>query len=158
MNGQTKWQPSHVVPASGLMAWAEPDPTTEAVTLDPGLPLMVTDRQAAWSRVAVSNGWQGWVDGRLLEPATGQPDVTPIPNPEETPALLEAATEACAEALDRFEKGDITIEEFQAIALEAGIVRAAELVWILDWEHGEWYRYDGFSLQPLGSLGSEPKS
>ena len=36
--------------------------------LDPGLPVEVLERQESWARIACSNGWQAWVDWRLLEP------------------------------------------------------------------------------------------
>ncbi len=61
------WMPTHVVPAAGLAAWAAPDPTQPAVAqLAPGVQLMLVEQQGAWARVLGSNGWVGWVDGRLL--------------------------------------------------------------------------------------------
>ncbi|MEX2546359.1 MAG: SH3 domain-containing protein, partial [Chloroflexota bacterium] len=61
------WMPTHVVPAAGLAAWAAPDPSQPAVAqLAPGVQLMLVEQQGAWARVVGSNGWVGWVDGRLL--------------------------------------------------------------------------------------------
>ena len=55
------------VPARGLDARATPDPTAPvAARLDPGLPVAVTQRQGDWARIVCSNGWEAWVDGRLL--------------------------------------------------------------------------------------------
>lgn len=63
------FQPTHQVPAAGLAAWAEPDPSKPAIaTLAPGTQLQVVEQNGAWSRVLGSNGWTGWVDGRLLVP------------------------------------------------------------------------------------------
>jgi CRP-like cAMP-binding protein len=58
---------THVVPAAGLPAWAAPDPDTEPVaTLAGGVELRVVGEAGAWARVVAANGWEGWVDGRLL--------------------------------------------------------------------------------------------
>ncbi|HUG47075.1 MAG TPA: PrsW family glutamic-type intramembrane protease [Candidatus Limnocylindria bacterium] len=63
------WTPTHQVPATGMAAWDVPDPSRPpVVTLAAGLPLRVFEQAGAWSRVVASNGWQGWVDGRLLVP------------------------------------------------------------------------------------------
>lgn len=61
------WMPTHVVPAAGMAAWATPDGTQPAVAqLAPGVQLTVVEEQGAWAKVSGSNGWVGWVDGRLL--------------------------------------------------------------------------------------------
>ncbi|MEW6058639.1 MAG: SH3 domain-containing protein [Actinomycetota bacterium] len=61
------WSPTHRVPAEGMQAWAAPDPASSVVArLDPGLELRVDEVAGAWARVTASNGWTGWVDGRLL--------------------------------------------------------------------------------------------
>jgi len=58
---------THVVPASGLSAWSEPDGTeSPAAQLDPGLQVQVVDQRGEWVRVNCSNGWEGWVDGHRL--------------------------------------------------------------------------------------------
>jgi hypothetical protein len=60
---------SHVVPTSGLLAWVEPDPSAEPVaTLAAGVELRVVGESGAWARVVAANGWEGWVDGRALQP------------------------------------------------------------------------------------------
>jgi hypothetical protein len=60
---------THVVPASGLLAWVEPDPAAEPVaTLAAGVELRVVGESGAWARVVAANGWEGWVDGRALQP------------------------------------------------------------------------------------------
>jgi hypothetical protein len=62
------WAPTHIVPATGLDAWKEPDATAAPVAkLDATLPVQVTEQLGAWAHVVCSNGWAAWVDGRLLE-------------------------------------------------------------------------------------------
>jgi hypothetical protein len=59
--------PTHVVPPTGMGAWAGPDPSQPPIAqLAPGVQLMLLEQQGAWARVMGSNGWLGWVDGRLL--------------------------------------------------------------------------------------------
>jgi hypothetical protein len=60
------WSPTHTIPAGGLTAWVAPDPKTASVAVAGGLPVAVVERKGDWARVTASNGWSGWVDGRLL--------------------------------------------------------------------------------------------
>jgi RsiW-degrading membrane proteinase PrsW (M82 family) len=61
------WVPTHVVPATGMAAWDAPDGSRPpSVTLAGGVQLTIVEQQGAWARVMGSNGWTGWVDGRLL--------------------------------------------------------------------------------------------
>ncbi len=61
------WRATHVVPATGMQAWAQPDPSQQPIAaLQPGVELQVTESRGAWARVVGSNGWTGWVDGRAL--------------------------------------------------------------------------------------------
>ena len=67
--GTPSFQATHVVPAKGLPAWATPDPTHPAVaTLDPGLGVQLMTWWGEWAHVRCSNGWEAWVNGRLLTP------------------------------------------------------------------------------------------
>ena len=60
---------THVVPAAGMAAWGEPDPAVAPIaTLAAGVELRVVGETGAWARVVAANGWEGWVDGRLLVP------------------------------------------------------------------------------------------
>jgi hypothetical protein len=62
------WRPTHRVPADGLPAWAEPDPSAAATAQLPGqLELAVVEQRGSWAHVTAENGWEGWVDGRGLE-------------------------------------------------------------------------------------------
>jgi len=61
------WAPTHSVPPQGMRAWAAPDPAGPVVAnLAPGLPIQVTEVRGAWARVVCSNGWTGWIDGRII--------------------------------------------------------------------------------------------
>jgi hypothetical protein len=61
------WTPSHSVPPQGLRAWGAPDPSGPVVAnLAPGLPIQVAEVRGAWARVICSNGWTGWIDGRII--------------------------------------------------------------------------------------------
>lgn len=62
-----QWAPSHSVPPQGLRAWGAPDPSGPVVAnLAPGLPIQVAEVRGAWARVICSNGWTGWIDGRII--------------------------------------------------------------------------------------------
>ncbi|MBV9101596.1 MAG: hypothetical protein JOZ46_12770 [Candidatus Dormibacteraeota bacterium] len=66
-SGPGPWVPTHSVPPQGLRAWAAPDPAGPVVAnLAPGLPIQVAEVRGAWARVICSNGWVGWIDGRLI--------------------------------------------------------------------------------------------
>ncbi len=63
----SQWVPSHSVPPQGLRAWGAPDPSGPVVAnLAPGLPIQVAEVRGAWARVICSNGWTGWIDGRII--------------------------------------------------------------------------------------------
>jgi hypothetical protein len=63
----SQWAPSHSVPPQGLRAWGAPDPAGPVVAnLAPGLPIQVAEVRGAWARVICSNGWTGWIDGRII--------------------------------------------------------------------------------------------
>lgn len=65
--GPAPWTPGHKVPPQGMQAWAAPDPNGAVIaTLGGHLPVQVTEMRGAWAHVVCSNGWTGWVDGRLL--------------------------------------------------------------------------------------------
>ncbi len=60
---------THVVPKKGLPAWATPDPTyPPAARLDPGLGIQLVTWWGEWAHIRCSNGWEAWVNGRLLKP------------------------------------------------------------------------------------------
>ena len=61
------WAPTHVVPAGGLPAYDEADPSRMPVAqLAAGVRLRLVREWGAWAEVLGENGWRGWVDGRRL--------------------------------------------------------------------------------------------
>jgi len=61
------WSPTHTVPAGGLAAWANPDPSLPPVAVLPErVELAVEASSGDWAHVRAQNGWVGWVDGRRL--------------------------------------------------------------------------------------------
>jgi CRP-like cAMP-binding protein len=66
------WHATHVVPAAGLSAWTEPNPDQPAATqLAGGVEVALLEERGSWAKVSAENGWEGWVDGRELEPHNG---------------------------------------------------------------------------------------
>jgi CRP-like cAMP-binding protein len=64
-----EWRPTHRVPKDGLPAWAEPDPSAASTAQLPGrVELAVVEERGSWAHVTAENGWEGWVEGRGLEP------------------------------------------------------------------------------------------
>lgn len=58
---------THLVPRKGMPAWVTPDPTyPAAATLDPGLGVQLVTWWGDWAHIRCSNGWEAWVNGRLL--------------------------------------------------------------------------------------------
>ena len=63
------WAPTHRVPAAGMAAWETPDGSRPPIAQLPAYVELVVEANAgAWAQVRASNGWRGWVDGRLLTP------------------------------------------------------------------------------------------
>ena len=62
------WMATHRAPREGLDAWVDPDPSASPSSeVEARVELQVIDGAGAWARVRGENGWEGWVDGRLLE-------------------------------------------------------------------------------------------
>jgi hypothetical protein len=70
--GPLLYRATHVAPPGGVAAWSAPDSTRQPdVLLDPGLDVMVTETlPTGWAHITCSNGWSGWVEGRMLVPLT----------------------------------------------------------------------------------------
>lgn len=68
-SGAGIWAATHTVPAGGLTAWVEPDPSgTSIATLAGGLGVEVVERRGDWAHVRCDNGWTGWVGAAGLLP------------------------------------------------------------------------------------------
>lgn len=66
---QPLWRSTHVVPASGMLAWASPDPELAPIAqLDPRLELQLIERAGDWAHIVCANGWSAWVNGLAIEP------------------------------------------------------------------------------------------
>lgn len=92
---------THVAPPEGLQVWQAPDPSVPAVApVQAGVQMQLLERRGAWARVAFSNGWSGWVDGRRIvevgpapaapppqaaRPAVAAEPTRPVPRPEPEP-------------------------------------------------------------------------
>jgi hypothetical protein len=77
--------PTHDVPAAGMPTWPEPDPNAAAgPSLAGKTQVQVLDmRSDGWAHVRCDNGWEAWVDGRLLTQTVPTRAVvaTAAPNP-----------------------------------------------------------------------------
>ena len=63
------YEATHRVPWTGMHAWSGPDLRLAVVAiLDPDLDVGVLGWHGDWAHVRCSNGWEAWVDGRLLVP------------------------------------------------------------------------------------------
>jgi hypothetical protein len=71
------WFPDHQAPAGGMYHWSTPGEGQPVGRLGERVKLRVEETAGAWARVTGSNGWSGWVDGRLLAPLSPPPEETP---------------------------------------------------------------------------------
>ena len=68
MTNQTAWAATHRAPREGMDAWPDPDPTANPTSeLEARVEVQVVETSGEWAKVRGENGWEGWVDGRLLE-------------------------------------------------------------------------------------------
>lgn len=62
-----EWNATHAVPAGGMTAWAEADPTGEAVArIDEGVEFQLLEQNNGLAHVKAYNGWTAWVDASSL--------------------------------------------------------------------------------------------
>ena len=73
------WAPTHRAPPEGIDAWKSPDPAASpSDDLAGKVELVLIEEAGAWVKVRGENGWEGWVDGRLLhqlDPSGSNPDM-----------------------------------------------------------------------------------
>jgi hypothetical protein len=153
------FRPTHVAPLEGLPTWSAPDPAQPAQWLDPLLPVRVVAREGDWARVLCANGWTAWVDGRLLvalpdgPPGTPHP-LTPVGDPRQLLARLEAGLAAYRGLVERLLDGRIDAETFRrsTASCRLGAVIDGERAWLLDLDRGRWYFCEGTQLQPYATV------
>jgi hypothetical protein len=65
--------PTHRVADAGMPTWPSPDASSApGPRLDPALPVQLLEEYGNWARIACSNGWEAWVDGRRLLPTASE--------------------------------------------------------------------------------------
>ncbi|MFC5911151.1 hypothetical protein [Streptacidiphilus monticola] len=156
---EPEFRPTHVVPPDGLPSWSAPDPAQPSVPLDPVLPVRLTEVIGDWGHVTCSNGWQTWVDSRLLVALPQQPPRTPnalAPAGDPRPLLrrVEEAVQAYRQALDDLAEGRISREAFadRIRGHRVGAVLDGESAWLLDLEQECWFYARAGQLQPHAAV------
>jgi hypothetical protein len=85
------WAATHRAPREGMDAWSDPDPAAPPTSaLEGKVEVQVTETTGEWANVRGENGWEGWVDGRLLE----QLDLSGAPGDQRALILLGIAVVA----------------------------------------------------------------
>ncbi len=100
------FEPTHTVPPDGVATWATPNPALAPDNrLGAGLPVQLLREHTGWGHVRCSNGWEAWVDARLLvaipapTPPTAMPAEVTAPQPMPTEVAPPQATPAPAEVV-----------------------------------------------------------
>ncbi|MER5183530.1 hypothetical protein ABT009_35165 [Streptomyces sp. NPDC002896] len=158
------FRPSHVVPQDGLPAWETPDATRPTAALDALLPVQLVDRRGDWGRIVCSNGWSGWVDGRLLVAVPQEPPAasSPLARTADPRPLLARAEDQLGRyrrATEELMDDRIDGETFRSRTrgLRVGMVVDGEGAWLYDAEHERWVYSDGTHLSTYAASG-EPRA
>jgi hypothetical protein len=161
---ELEFRPTHVVPLDGMPTWAGPDAAQpSAAWLDPLLPVHLLTRQGDWARVACSNGWAAWVDGRLLlalpdgPPGVAHP-LADAPDPAALLARVERAVGVYRQLAEQVADGRIDRGTFRArtAGLRLGVVVDGESAWLLDLDRDRWWYCDGARLQTFATVEAPP--
>ena len=136
--------PNFTVQDEGTSTWAEPG--APPVTLDPFLPVQVLEWREGWARIACSNGWEAWVDGRTLVRIEEPP---PSPEVDELTLLLTDAVGRYREAAADVNAGAISPDEFRQQAFAIGHIVKDDVAYLYDAGSQQWMRYDGTALTPV---------
>ena len=87
---------THAAPPGGMQTWSTPDPAAAPDNqLGGGLPVQLLEETVGWGHVRCSNGWECWVDARLLvalgaartRPRYPHPHPHPSPAPAPAPVV-----------------------------------------------------------------------
>lgn len=88
---QTQFVPGYAAPPGGMSAWTQPDGSAQpAAHIEARVELQLLERTGDWARIVCSNGWQAWVDGRLLAPVAPVAPAGPVATAM-APAVAPAA-------------------------------------------------------------------
>ncbi|MCH0566612.1 hypothetical protein [Streptomyces sp. MUM 2J] len=157
------FRPSHVVPPDGMPAWEAPDPARPTVSLDPLLPVQLTERRGDWGHVLCANGWSAWVDGRLLVTVPQDPPTAdgPLEATADPLALLTGAETVLARyraAAQELAAGGLDGAAFRqrTEGLRIGVVVDGADMWLYDAERDRWLYGDGTRLSTYAAEG-EPR-
>ncbi|MFJ5707469.1 hypothetical protein [Streptomyces sp. NPDC093105] len=141
------------MPRGGLSAWQAPDPGFPTFPLDAFLPVRLVERTGDWGRVLCSNGWQAWVDARLLvtvpdDPPAAGSSLARTADPRPLIARAEDALGRYRRAVEELAAGRADGETFRrrTRGLRVGMVVDGESVWLYDAEHERWVYCDGVGL------------
>jgi hypothetical protein len=156
----TDFRPTHVVPQDGLPAWETPDATRPTAALDALLPVQLVDRRGDWGRILCSNGWSGWVDGRLLvavpqEPPAASSALARTADPRPLLARADDQLGRYRRATEELMADRIDGETFRnrTRGLRVGMVVDGESAWLYDAEHERWVYSDGAHLSTYATSG-----
>ena len=68
MEEEAGFTATHLVPASGVDTWTEPDPQKQPDNkIEAGQPVELLEETTGWAHVRCTNGWEAWVDASKLE-------------------------------------------------------------------------------------------
>jgi hypothetical protein len=158
-----EFRPTHVVPLDGLPTWGSPDTSQPSAWLDPLLPVHLLSRHGDWARVACSNGWAAWVDGRLLLTLPDGPPGTAnllaeSPDPRPLLARIERAVAGYRELVEQLADGRIDLDSFRrrSAGLRLGVVVDGESAWLLDLDQDRWWYCDGARLATFATVEAPP--
>ncbi|HEU5300900.1 MAG TPA: SH3 domain-containing protein [Acidimicrobiia bacterium] len=113
--------PHHAVAGGGATTWTQPDPARPGDGhLDASLPVQVLAETTGWAHVRCSNGYETWIDARML---------APIPDPAPAAPPTHRVGGAPAPTRPRPEPGD---------APDNQLVPGLEVVELLRW--ADWSR------------------
>ncbi|MFF4755958.1 hypothetical protein ACWD5R_35845 [Streptomyces sp. NPDC002514] len=157
------FRPTHVVPRSGLPAWEAPDLSRPTVSLDPLLPVRLTEWYGDWAHIVCANGWTAWVDGRRLVAVPRDPpgDGGPPGDTADPGPLLDRAERALAHyraAVADLMAGGLDGQSFgdRTRGLRIGVVVDGESMWLYDADQGRWLYGDGRRLSTYATDREHP--
>jgi hypothetical protein len=140
--------PTHTVPAWGLEIWNSPDVSSQPTGLMPaGTGVRVIERGPhGLVRVTARGGQSGWADGRHLQEIPDSGTAAEM----ELLAQLKTSLETYGQLLDDLAAHRIDAATFRRRAFRAGLIVREGNALMLDAPSGQWYRYNGVDIRPMG--------